>query len=339
MPHRLRRAPLLLAALLATTLLAACGSDDGDGDATTASAPAPAAGGAFPVTIDDAFGTTTIERAPERVVTLGWSDADVALALGVKPVGLVKTLKEFDYGVGPWAEEALGDARPEVLDDTDGVPFEQVASLRPDLILAVQSGIDQADYDRLSQIAPTVAYAKGREKYLTPWHEQTTRIAEALGRPDEGEQLVAQVEEKVAATADEHPVLHGKTFAYAWSGQAGQLGLYVGDDPRVQLIEDLGMELLPAVAELGDGESFYETISHERADIVDGDVLIAWFSTPADKASFRSAPLIEDLDVMRKGGFVPIDLVLAQAEGAPTPLSIPWALERMTPKLVAAVEG
>ena len=37
---------------------------------------------AFPVTVEHALGTTRITQEPSRVVTLGWSDQDVALALG-----------------------------------------------------------------------------------------------------------------------------------------------------------------------------------------------------------------------------------------------------------------
>ena len=45
---------------------------------------------AFPVTIEHAFGSTTIEKEPQRVATLGWSDQDHVAALGVVPVGATK---------------------------------------------------------------------------------------------------------------------------------------------------------------------------------------------------------------------------------------------------------
>ena len=58
----------------------------------------------------------------------------------------------------PWAEEALGDAElPEVLSDVDGIQVEKVAALAPDLIVGLYSGMTQAEYDLLSQIAPVVA--------------------------------------------------------------------------------------------------------------------------------------------------------------------------------------
>ncbi|MGV9240233.1 iron-siderophore ABC transporter substrate-binding protein, partial [Streptomyces nigra] len=64
---RRRTAALLSAAVLGAGLLAGCGSDDdtpGDDRGTT-----KAAAGAFPVTVEHAFGTTEITEAPERVVT------------------------------------------------------------------------------------------------------------------------------------------------------------------------------------------------------------------------------------------------------------------------------
>ena len=42
------------------------------------------------MTIEHAFGETTIETEPKRVATLGWSDQDNAVALGVVPVGATK---------------------------------------------------------------------------------------------------------------------------------------------------------------------------------------------------------------------------------------------------------
>ena len=64
--------------------LSACSTgstgETGGGGGSTASADQ------FPVTIEHAFGETTIESVPERVATVSWVNADTALALGVVPV-------------------------------------------------------------------------------------------------------------------------------------------------------------------------------------------------------------------------------------------------------------
>ena len=50
----------------------------------------------FPVTIEHALGSATIETKPERVVTWGWSAQDVVIDLGIAPVGM----PFFAYGGG-----------------------------------------------------------------------------------------------------------------------------------------------------------------------------------------------------------------------------------------------
>jgi iron complex transport system substrate-binding protein len=101
----------------------------------------PAFAEAFPVTIKHAFGETVIPSAPKRIVTWGWSSTDAAIALGVVPVGSPTFRSEgFDKDVTPWIEEALaklGAPAPAILDDSVSPPIEQIAVLKPDLILAV----------------------------------------------------------------------------------------------------------------------------------------------------------------------------------------------------------
>ena len=62
------------------------------------------------MTIDHAYGSTTIEEEPQRVATLGWSDQDHALALGVVPVGATKLTWGGNEGlVGLVRRRARGD--------------------------------------------------------------------------------------------------------------------------------------------------------------------------------------------------------------------------------------
>ncbi len=72
-----RLAAAISAVTLGVGLLSGCGSDSVDrpsGDTTAA-----AAGGAFPVTVEHAFGSTQIPEAPERVVALGYTDDQAIL--------------------------------------------------------------------------------------------------------------------------------------------------------------------------------------------------------------------------------------------------------------------
>ncbi len=75
------------AATLGVGLLAGCGNDSADGERND-DTPA-AAEGAFPVTVEHAFGSTEVKKAPQRVVTVGYTDDQAVLAFGIKPVGMV----------------------------------------------------------------------------------------------------------------------------------------------------------------------------------------------------------------------------------------------------------
>src|SRR3712207_1664637 len=98
-----------LLAVAATATLALPLSSCSTGPAGTPQEAAPAAGAAgFPVTVQHAFGETTIATAPTRVATVSWVNADVALALGVVPVGMPRD----DFGGNaagstPWKDAAL----------------------------------------------------------------------------------------------------------------------------------------------------------------------------------------------------------------------------------------
>src|SRR5918994_7461467 len=141
-----------VAAVLAF-VLTACGSDDQAAPASTEGAAAEA--GALPVTIEYKFGSTSVEETPQRIVVAGLREQDSLLALGIVPAGTTEWYGNHPGAIFPWAEEALGEAKkPEVLSFTDGIQYEKVAALAPDLILAVYSGLNQKDYDTLSKIAP-----------------------------------------------------------------------------------------------------------------------------------------------------------------------------------------
>jgi len=79
-------------------------------------------------------GTGTASPTPlaTRVVSLGQSiDADALIALGIIPVGMSAAFNQ-ESGIHPWTAAALGSRHVELVRDTDGLPFEQVAALKPD---------------------------------------------------------------------------------------------------------------------------------------------------------------------------------------------------------------
>jgi iron complex transport system substrate-binding protein len=324
----------VLAAAAAATLLAGCGSAD---EPVAEAAEGSAQSGAFPVSVEHTFGSTTIEEEPERVVVLGWNAQDVVYALGLEPVGM----PSYPYGGGddgvlPWDDEYYDPEVTTLLDTADGPPLEQIAALRPDVILAPYEGFDEGVYEDLSGIAPTVAYPG--EAWTTPWRDQTRMIGQALGMEEEADELIAGTEAQVAAVAEEHPEFEGRTFAYTSLG-AEALYLYLPSDPRVQLIEDLGFTTAPSVEELAagvDAGTFFAQLSLEQAPEIESDVLVGFTDgltaqEAVESDLYSSVPAIED------GAAVVIDdQEVAAASSSVSVLSIPFVLDQLVDELADA---
>lgn len=341
-PHRGITRRVAVALLGVALLLPACGGDDDvaadDAETTTTAAEqeAPSGDDAFPVTIEHAFGSTEITEEPERVVTVGFTDHDVLLALGVTPVGLREWYGDHERGVWPWAEELLGDAQPEILPAAD-LNFEQIAALQPDLILGLYVGLEQDEYDTLSDIAPTVAQSGDHPAFGTPWQEMTRTAGTALGRTDEAEQVIEDVEAQFAEGRDQHPEFDGVELAYA--GVYGEQQYYVETEgsTRVQILLDLGFVVADELAALG-ADEFYHDISNEQLELLDQE-LVLW--EPADisqlpaveeNAIYQALPVAqEDREVFLD------DPLVAGAMAHSSPLSLPFVLEKLVPELADAV--
>src|SRR5690348_11981362 len=108
------------------------------------------------VTVTHAFGTTFVPAPPKRVVSAGFTEQDDLLALGVVPIATTEWFGDEPFAVWPWAQAKLGGARPTVLSIYDGIQVDQIAALKPDLIVATNAGVNDDTYQQLSAIAPTI---------------------------------------------------------------------------------------------------------------------------------------------------------------------------------------
>ncbi|MCB7137472.1 ABC transporter substrate-binding protein [Cellulosimicrobium marinum] len=342
----------LVAATAATALvLTGCSGADGtDADTgATASGDADTAG-ALPVTVEHALGSTTVESA-DRPASVGWINHDVAIALGVVPVVMPTQAYGDDDGDGvlPWVEAGLedlgvtegADDYPVVFDDTDGVAFATIAEAQPDVVLGSYSGLTQEEYDQLTGIAPTVAYPE--VAWGTAWREIVTGNAEALGVPEEGDALVAEMEETIAAAAAEQPSLEGRTvaFFYVDPTDLGTIGFYTPLDPRVSFLEDLGLQMPASVVEASaDVEGFYTTVSAENADLfIDVDMIVT-YGDDALLATMQDDPLLGTIPAIESGAVALLEdgSSLAGAFSPPSPLSLDWGLDEYVALLGAAAD-
>ncbi|GAA0554609.1 iron-siderophore ABC transporter substrate-binding protein [Paractinoplanes ferrugineus] len=330
-----------VSATVATGLLlavAACGGSTEEPAASSTSG-APTAN-AFPVSIDNKYGTTTVPAEPRRIVVVGLVEQDALLSLGVVPVATTEWFGEKPGAIWPWAEAALGsNPKPQVLTSTDGVQVEKVAALRPDLIIGMYSALTKAEYDTLSKLAPVIAQPKGQVDYGVSWQDVTRTVGKAVGRSDQAEKVVAGVQGRIDAVKAANPEFQGATGLMAMTYE----GYYVygPQDPRGRFLTDLGFKLPAGLAEVT-GKEFGANLSKERTDMLDTDVLI-WLvdKYDTDKAKVQADPLYAKLKVKTEGRdiYLENEELTGGATSFITPLSLPFLLEKLTPLLKAAVDG
>jgi iron complex transport system substrate-binding protein len=337
----------LAAAVLAPLTLAACGDDAGataSGDSPTPATSADA--DAFPVTVEHAFGETTVESQPQRVAAVAWANHEVPLALGVVPVGMSRAAwgDDDDDGVLPWVEErleALGAETPVLFDETDGIAFEAVAATQPDLILASYSGLTESDYDTLSKIAPVVAYPD--IAWATSVQDMITMSSTAMGLAEEGEKLVADLDAQVQAAYEEHPELDGKRilFSYIDPTDLSQVGFYTTHDTRPGFLAEIGMAMPGIVSETSaETEEFYVTRSAEDLEAFDDvDIFVTYGDADGELLDrITSDPVLSQIPAIRRGSVAVLeDSTPLAASANPSPLSIGWGIDTYFDLLAEAV--
>lgn len=330
--RRLLGSGLALASLMG---LAACstGSRDGEGESTGGAAAQSSATDSFPVEVKHALGTTTVDAEPQRVVTIGGSNnQDFVAALGVVPVGMATVAWGGNAnGSTDWFDQAvtdLGGEQPQQFDEADGTNFTAVAELTPDLIVAVNSGITQEDYDRLTQIAPVVAYPTG--PWVSAWQDQQRVVAQALGRSQAGEDLVKETEELIKQRGEDLGDAAGKTFIYGDTTQ--KLGFYGPGDSRPRFFEALGLELAPVVKDNVTEDEFWREWPEERADELKSDLYISVAEDEAAAEKFKNDPMLRTIPAVAAGHSIfttnKTDVVSTLA---PSPLSLPHAVDVYVP--------
>jgi iron complex transport system substrate-binding protein len=329
------RSATLLTTLLATALaVSGCGSSTGE---ESGSDGGSTGSDAFPVTVSTAFGDVTIEEEPTRVVALGWSDAETALALGVQPVGASDWLAVGgDDGLGDWVEDGYDEA-PEIIETLEP-SYEAIAALEPDLILDTRSPATAETperYELLSAIAPTIGQPEGVDAYLTTWQQQLELVGQALGKPDQAAELADEVEQAFTDAAAEHPGFDGTEVAVGAYSSEG-FGAYVRGDARVDFMEDLGFTNEAAIDDLSTG-SFFVPVSDEQLNLLDAELTVV-FPIFVESSEFTANPLWLALPSVQEGRAVVLDdLAVLNAFSSASAPGLLYALDTAVPLFADAL--
>lgn len=343
------RRALIALPLLSVPALASCGGSEGEGGGSSAAGAGSADAGAFPATVEHLYGMTEIAAEPVRIATVSWVNGDSALALGIVPVGM--PLVEWGGNANSstdWIDAALeelgapwgSDAAPTTYSENDGVNFDEIAALTPDLIIAAYSGLTQDDYDQLTRIAPTIGPVAAN--YTASWQETLTAIGTATGRTEAADKVIEDVTAQLTAVGEENPQVKESTFIAGTLGLSDDsINLYTAGDTRPRFFTALGMTQAEVVTEnTEDDGAFTFTWSAERADELDGDIFYTWGAAGDTVESFQENALFAQIPSVASGALViTSDDHLTLSISAASALSLPWAIENVVPSVLDAVQA
>ena len=332
------RRSFLLAAVASPLVLSGC--------VGLAGGQSPAAEeGSFPVTLAHAFGETTLAAEPTRIATLGYASHDVCLELGVVPVG-VPQYELRGWGTSLWFNKAvtsMNAVMPAQYRDSDEPPYEELKRLKPDLILAVNSGITREQYDRLTEIAPVVA--PPGSPFGTDWRTTTATVGTAVGKPKQARELIADVQAGIAKARSSYSDLDGSTFLYLGASQASgaDFEVYDEDSNPVRILKDFGVVVSPVMSkvvaegkrkrvEVGPAPLLWES---RRAGELEADISVV--AVVSDKKAILKDETLNGLPAAKTNSLVLVqttDDALALVEASP--LGVKWATWTVLPELARA---
>jgi len=292
----MKRPVRYLYCLILLLLLAACVP------ATTPATDAPTASAAVETrTVTDLRGNSVeIPVDPQRIIVVDYNAVEELLALGITPAGIL-----YD------ADTHLADQLVDVpVIGIDGAPtLEMVVQIKPDLIIAQEWWIDDAVYEQLRQIAPTVMIDR---QNFRDWKQYLRNMGELVGRTEQAEQLLADYDAHVTQVHDAiGEATLADTVVTVFLGYNDMLRIWVDSFCNVML-DDVGLripqtqrDLLPA------GEERIDNLSLEQIPLLDADVLFTIVPEATWNVEFfttlESNPLFQQLPAVQAGKYYQVD--------------------------------
>lgn len=152
----------------------------------------PVTESAFPVTVTDSTGVDiTINAEPQRIVSLAPSTTEILYFIGAEDKIVGKT-KYCDYPESIQDVESVG--------GTSDPNVETVIALEPDLVLA-STHVSEEVISKLREVGIPVAFLNEQENFEGTY-SAITKAGLLVGKSEEAEAVVADMEARVAAVAE-----------------------------------------------------------------------------------------------------------------------------------------
>ena len=312
----------LTAAAALTLMLAACNSEEEtnseESTEKTAQTEEATETSAFPMTVssltesreDEEKGTTvtfedvTLEKMPERIITLDYGFLDTLDALGVE--GIVGIAANGGKGNIPehLKEKYVTDEVADV-GTLKQIDFEAVAAAEPDVIFI--SGRQSPFYEELKEITPNVVFiGSDNENYIDAVYETVDLAAQIFDKEEKAEELKASLQEKVDAVKEKAAGYENALVAMYNDKKIS--GFDNGEDSRFAYVyNDFGFK--PATTDI-EASSHGSDFSYESILSVDPEVLLVIDRTASDVETIKADienDIIKQTRAYKEGKIVYLD--------------------------------
>lgn len=265
---------MLCAMLVVATLLVGCSSS---GSSSSGEAMR---------TVKTDKGEVSIPVHPKKV----FSDYYLGefLAVGVKPV------IASPYALNnPFLKDYIDGIKPMNVKSAE-TSLEMIAKAKPDLIVT----ITEADYEKYSEIAPTVYIKDGKRT-----DEQLFRyIADLVGKSKEADAYIDKFNKRVKETKPEIQKIVGNrtvSIVEAWPQQVYVIGSHFARGGSI-LYDMWGLKAPEKVQkELVDGKKQYKVVSVEALPEYAGDFILYGVLANTDSSFIEDSDLWKNLDAVK----------------------------------------
>ena len=250
------------------------------------------------------FEDVTLDKMPERIVTLDYGFLDTLDALGVE--GIVGVAAGGGKGNMPahLKEKYVNDDVADV-GTLKQIDFEAVAAAEPDVIFI--SGRQTPYYEELKEITPNVVFiGSDNENYIEAVYETVDLAADIFGKEEKAKELKASLQEKVDAVNEKAAGYENALVAMYNDKKIS--GFDNGADSRFAYVyNDFGFK--PATTDI-EASSHGSDFSYESLLSVNPEVLLIIDRTASDVETIKADienDIIKQTRAYKEGKIVYLD--------------------------------
>jgi iron complex transport system substrate-binding protein len=249
--------------------------------------------------ITHAMGVTDVPDDPQRIVVLTNEGTEALLAVGITPIGAVRS-----WTGDPWYAHIAEDmADVTVVGEESAVNLEAIAALEPDLIIGNKTRQEKI-YEQLSAIAPTVM----AERLRGDWKINMALYTDAAGKGEEGAAALEAFDARTTKLGEElGDALQEEISLVRFASSLTRI--YYLDTFSGLILGEVGFAR-PAAQ---DKQEFADDVGKERIPDFEGDRLFYFTyetgdgAAEAQEAEWTADPLWQNLEVVKAGRAYAVD--------------------------------